>query len=178
MQWFTIHNPPFQAAVDLFNGELRQATERWPNLRLMDWERYAVANPGVTQSDQVHLATYDGCLRARNRLIQHAAPAVPGDTAPTGHWYADALRTGPVALNGWGAAYAPTPAAGVSVNVRVDWRHLTRFAVTAPSTDLWAQSASGTGFTHQLGAEHRGRLVCLDLVDRLGQFTSLGCRVV
>jgi hypothetical protein len=179
VQWFTIHNPPIQASVDLYNAELRQATDRWPNLKLMDWHAYAVANPTILLRDQVHLATYrEGCQQGRNRLIQHAAPAVPGNTKPVGFWYTHPGRTGPVRLNGWGAAFVPTPAAGVSVNVRVDYRHLTRFPANAPTGDIWAQTASGRAFGHAIGAEHRGRMVCLDLVDQRAQFTSLGCRVV
>jgi hypothetical protein len=179
VQWFTLHNPFFQANVDLFNAELRLATDRWPNLKLMDWERYARANPSVTLSDKVHLATYrEGCQLARNRLIQHAAPAVPGQTKPTGFWYVDSQKTGPVRLNGWGAAYAPSPAAGVSVNVRLDWRHFARLPVNGATGDIWAQTASGRAFSHALGAEYRGHTVCLDLVDQLNQFTHLGCRVV
>ncbi|SOD93814.1 hypothetical protein [Blastococcus haudaquaticus] len=179
VQWFTIHNPPFQANVDLFNAELRLATDRWPNLKLMDWERYASAHPEVTISDRVHLAYYrEGCELARNRLIQHAAPAVPGKTSPTGFWYVDSRTTGRVALNGWGAAYAPTPAHGVQVNVRVDWRHFARLPVDRPTGDIWANAASAQAFGHSLGAEYRGHAVCLDLVDQRGQFAHLGCRIV
>jgi hypothetical protein len=178
VQWFTVHNPLFQANVDLFNAELRLATNRWPNLRLMDWGRLAGANPGVLTSDGVHVAAYrEGCQQSRNRLIQHAAPAVPGATTPIGFWYADPQRTGPVRLNGWGAALAPTADAGVSLNVRSDWRHVGRFPVDRPTADIWARAASGRSFAQSIGAEHRGRVVCLDLVDELAQVTSLGCSV-
>jgi hypothetical protein len=179
VQWFTVHNPAVQGNVDLFNAELRLATNRWPNLKLMDWERFARADPRALLSDGVHVATYrDGCQQGRNRLIQHAAPAAPGNTEPVGFWYADPSQTGPVHLNGWGAAFAPTPAAGVSLNVRSDWRHVSRFAVDGPTTDIWARTASGRSFGLVIGAEHRGRVVCLDLVDQRADFTSLGCRVV
>jgi hypothetical protein len=179
VQWFTIHNPPFQGAVDAFNAELRLATDRWPNLKLMDWERYSRANPDVLLNDGVHLATYrEGCQQARNRLIQTAAPAVPGRTAPVGFWYEDSMRSGPVRLNGWGAGYVPDPRATVAINVRVDWRHHSRIPVDKATSDIWAQSASGRAFGDTIGAEYRGHVACLDLVDSRDQFTSLGCRVV
>ncbi|MGY1617795.1 hypothetical protein ACI797_13740 [Geodermatophilus sp. SYSU D00691] len=179
VQWFTVHNPQWQATVDLFNAELRLATDRWPNLKLMDWERYAQENRGVLLFDKVHLATNAwGCQAARNRMIQHAAPAVPGRTAPIGYWYEAPRGTGPVGLNGWAAGFVPDPGKVVSVNVRVDWRHLTRFPADRPTGDLWAQTASGRAFGHTLGAQYRGHVVCLDLVDATHQFTALGCRVV
>ncbi|RFU21717.1 SGNH/GDSL hydrolase family protein [Geodermatophilus marinus] len=179
VQWFTIHNPPHQGMVDAFNLELRLATDRWPNLKLIDWEAFSRADPGVLLSDGVHLATYrEGCQMARNRLIQTGAPAVPGSTAPVGWWYEDTRRTGPVRLDGWGAGRVPHPQAPVAVNVRVDWRHHARVPVDRPSADIWAQTASGRAFSHTIGAEHRGRVVCLDLVDSRGQFTALGCRWV
>jgi hypothetical protein len=177
VQWFTVHNPQHQAPVDLFNAELRQATDRWPNLKLMDWEAYAQEHRGVLLSDKVHLANWRGCVEVRDRMIQFAAPAEPGHTAPTGYWYESTARSGPVVLNGWAAAFRPTPGTPVSVNVRIDWKHHTRFAATGRTTDFWARTASGRGFSSTLPARYRGHTVCLDLVDGAGQFAPLGCRV-
>jgi len=177
VQWFTIHNPQWQGHVDLFNAELRLATDRWPNLKLMDWERYAQEHRDVLLYDKVHLATWRGCVEARDRMIRFAAPAVPGKLAPIGYWYPRNVKTGPVVLNGWAAGFAPEPRATVSVNVRVDWRHLTRFAASVPTGDFWAQTASGRGFSSSLPATYRGHVICLDLVDAAGRFSALGCRV-
>ena len=177
VQWFTIHNPQWQGHVDLFNAELRLATDRWPNLKLMDWAGYAQQNRDLLLYDKVHLATWRGCVEARDRMIQVAAPAVPGRTAPVGYWYPRNVPTGSVVLNGWAAGFVPDPSRTVSVNVRVDWRHLTRFAASSPTGDPWARTASGRGFEFWLGPEFRGHVFCLDLVDAAGQFTSLGCRV-
>jgi hypothetical protein len=76
--WFTIHNPVFPAAAQLFNDELRAAAERAPNLTLLDWDGWAQAHPGALLPDQVHLATFDdGCRQGQNQLIQRAAPEYP-----------------------------------------------------------------------------------------------------
>jgi hypothetical protein len=176
--WFDIHNPPFQTAVDAFNAELRAATDRWPNLKVIPWDRFVRENPSVVTSDQVHVATAAfGCEQARNRLVQFAAPHVPGRTAPLGYWYEDWSRSGPVRLNGWGAGNVNSREAVIAVNIRSDGGHVARFPVSAPTSDIWAQTASGRAFSVTLTENFRGHHVCLDLVDAAGQFTSLGCRV-
>ncbi len=129
-------------------------------------------------ADLVHVATYEfGCQQARNRLIQHAAPDVPGATAPRGWWYEDASRSGPIGLNGWGAGNVHSREAVIAVNIRSDGAHVARFPVSASTADIWAQAASGRGFSVSLTSNFRGHTICLDLVDAAGQFTSLGCRV-
>lgn len=175
--WFNIVNPPFQAQVDAFNAVLYEATTRWPNLKVMDWARWVQLNPG-SLIDGVHVATSYGCTEGRDRLIRHAAPDVPGETAPRGYWYEDRSTTGPVRLNGWGATNAPDRRGRLEVNVRADWAHVGRWPVDKPTSDLWAQTASGRGFGIEIDPGFRGRLLCLDLVDAAGQFTALGCRRV
>lgn len=177
VRWFDIHNPPFQAQVDIFNAALYAAADRWSNLKIMPWDRFTRDNPSVLTSDQVHVATAEfGCKGARDRLIQFAAPAVPGETEPTGFWYDDPRRTGPVALNGWGAGNRRPEI--VAVNVRADFAHVGRWPVSNPTADIWARDASGRAFGLTLPSTYRGRLICLDLVDSADQFSSLGCRAV
>jgi hypothetical protein len=173
--WYTIHNPPFQQQAELFNWELFLATDRWPNLKLIEWHKWVAANPAAMLPDGVHVATYEyGCQLGRHRLLQHAVPDVPGHTKPRGYWY----EGGGLTVAGWGAGNAPNRRALIHVNVRVDWKHHGRFPVDQWSGDLWAQTASGRAFSVRLPSSARGRTVCVDLVDADNQWTSLGCRVV
>ena len=177
VEWFTIHNPPFQAQVDAFNAVLTAKAAQYPNLLLLPWDSWADQHPGALLSDQVHVATSYGCDEGRDRLIQAGAPAVDATTAqPVGYWYPDPSTTGTVYLNGWGASRLPTADSPVVLNIRADWAHVGRVPVANPTGDLYAQAAAGHGFGVALGPEYRGHLICLDLLDAAGQWTPLGCR--
>jgi hypothetical protein len=166
VMWFNIVNPPFQATVDQFNDALDAAAIRWPNLKIMDWDRWVTEHPG-SLIDGVHVATPFACIEGRDRLIRHAAPDVPGSTHPRGWWYGG--------TGGWGAANTPNLLGPLEVNVRADYVHVGRWSVGSPTNDPWALAASGRGYTVPASAVPPGKLVCMDLVDAAGQFTSLGC---
>jgi hypothetical protein len=166
VMWFNIVNPPFQAEVDIFNDALDAAAIRWPNLKIMDWERWVDEHPG-SLIDGVHVATPFACTEGRDRLIRHAAPDIPGQTAPRGWWYGG--------TTGWGAANTPNLAGPLEVNVRADYAHVGRWPVVLPTDDPWALAASGRGWSVMLPTSTVGMLVCMDLVDAAGQFTPLGC---
>lgn len=175
--WFDIYNPPFQAQADALNAELRAAADRWPNLKVLPWAQWAREHPAALLSDQVHISDPYGCVEGRWKLVQAAAPLIPGrGHAPVGYWYPAPAATGPVRLNGWGATYVPTLSGPLEVNVRVDWQHAGRYPVSSPTGDTYAIAASGRAFGVELPATARGHLVCLDLVDAEGEFTALGCR--
>lgn len=177
VEWFNIVNPPFQSTVDAFNAELRAAEQRWPNLKVLDWEKWVQQNPGQLH-DGVHVSYPSGCTEGRDRLVQAGAPDIPGQDAPRGYWYWDSGKTGPVRLNGWGATNVENRQGPLWVNVRADFVHVGRWLVDRPTGDLWAQTASGRAFGIELDASFHGKLICADLVDAKGQFTSLGCRTV
>ena len=176
VQWFNIHNPPFQQKVDQFNYELWAASFRHPNLKVIDWAAWSKARPEAFV-DGVHVATWQGgCVEGRNRLVQLSAPAVPGAAYPTGYWYEEPAKSGPVKINGWAAG--ADKQAVVQVNIRANYKHVDRISVSAPTTDPWALTASGRAFHYELPAKYRGQLICVDVVDDRDQFTSLGCRRV
>lgn len=175
--WFNIVNPPFQAQADKFNAVLNDATDRYPNLKVLDWATWVRQNPGALMSDGVHIATPYGYDEGRYRLTRAAAPELAADTPPRGYWYWNPAGDGSFGLNGWGSTNAPDPRGPLEINVRADWQHVGRWPVDRATGDLWARTASGHGFGIGMGPGDRGHLYCLDLVDAAG-FTSLGCRTV
>lgn len=177
VQWFNIYNKPYEALANVFNAELSAATNRWPNLKIMDWNRQARENPGIL-SDGVHVTTYEVCVNYRNRLIQMAAPHEPGKNAPVGYWYYDPAKSGPVNLNGWGAGNERTRRDPIQLNIRANWNHVGRYPISSSTGDPWAQAASGRAFGIQLSSSYRGAYVCVDLLDAAGRFTYLGCRTM
>jgi hypothetical protein len=176
--WLTVNNPPLQAKVDEFNAVLRQAAERYPNLVLLPWERWAHEHADQFV-DGVHPAYPSAYTDGMYRLIAAGAPAVDAQHAqPVGYWYWDPSTAGPVVLNGWGAVRQPSPAGQAWVNVRSDYQHVGRYPITWESGDLWAQAAGGRAFSVSLPSAYRGHYLCLDVYDELGQIGALGCRGV
>jgi hypothetical protein len=180
VEWFDIHNPPYQAHADRLNAELRAATDRWPNLKILPWHAWALQNPSALLSDQVHVATYEyGCQQGRHKLAFLGMPDEPGKTAPDGYLYGITPRPdGQLRLNGWGAPNVPNKLGTLQVNLRSDYQHVGRWPVQNATTDLYAQAASGRGFDFLIDPGFRNHLLCVDLVDSAGQFTSLGCLTV
>ena len=76
--WFNLHDPHYPATVATFNQVLADAGQRWPNLRILDWNGLVSAAPEALAADGVHVASYQACRRSRNALIQAAVPPVAG----------------------------------------------------------------------------------------------------
>lgn len=178
--WFDVkQSDPLAAPAAAINAELYAATDRWPNLLVLPWQQWATANADELL-DGVHVKTYErGCVEGRNRLIQHGAPAEDAaHDQPVGWWYPVPAGAGGMNLTGWASTRVPSPRDFASINVRSDWGHVGRWAATLAPVDVWAKAAAGRQFSIPLGAEFRGHLVCLDLIDPAGQTAPLGCRTL
>jgi uncharacterized protein with LGFP repeats len=86
VEWLNVYKPGIQATTDQFNKVLYDAAGRYPNLRILDWQGYARANPGALHRDGLHIGSNVGCEHGRFRLIRDNAPAVAGYTTPDPTW--------------------------------------------------------------------------------------------
>lgn len=79
--WFDIHRANYGPQVAAFNAVLRDAARRWSNLRILGWQAYVAAHPGVIHGDRLHIADHQGCRDGRFRLIRDALRSVGGGAA-------------------------------------------------------------------------------------------------
>ena len=84
--WFNLHYPLHQKRIDTYNVVLAQAAQRYPNLTILNWARYAKAHPEALRADEVHLATFDACRDGRFALTRAAMPPVEGYEAQEPGW--------------------------------------------------------------------------------------------
>ncbi|WP_409331208.1 hypothetical protein [Trujillonella humicola] len=82
--WLDVHNAGHPAEVAAFNAVLHDAATRWPNLRVLPWNRFVAEHPGAVAADGVHLSGYDlGCRQGRFALVRAALPQVAGSPDPS-----------------------------------------------------------------------------------------------
>lgn len=86
VQWFDIYHPAGGEKTRLFNGVLRDAAARWPNLRILGWQRHVTADPRILHRDGLHIGSNTGCTKGRFALIRNSVPPVLGHPTPNPGW--------------------------------------------------------------------------------------------
>jgi len=54
--WVNLRN--FRAWVPAANADLAAAAQRWPNLRIIDWDARSAPDPGLVYGDGIHLTPF------------------------------------------------------------------------------------------------------------------------
>jgi uncharacterized protein with LGFP repeats len=83
--WVNLYRPQFAENVATWNQILADAAGQHANLRIVDWNGYATANPSALKADRVHVASTEACRQGHHALIQAALPPVTGQS-PSPDW--------------------------------------------------------------------------------------------